>query len=131
MEKSIGVVGADEKQTRELSTLLRKWQYQVVSINSLSDLKQYVQKSFFQAVMIDLDGLPVAKNYFRDLKEMDSSLNIMGLSSRSFHPELEEAISKHMYACLRKPVDPDELFYLLKSIYQNDALQKNVQKHES
>ena len=130
MEKSIGMVGADEKQSRELSTLLQKWQYHVVSINSLSDLKQYVQKSSFRAVMIDLDDLPVAKNYFRDLKEMDSSLNIMGLSSRSFHPELEEAISKYMYACLRQPVDTDELFYLLKSIYKNDALQKSVQTHE-
>ena len=124
MEKSIGMVGADEKQSRELPTLLQKWQYHVVSINSLSDLKQYVQKSSFRAVMIDLDELPVAKNFFRDLKEMDSSLNIMGLSSRSFHPELEEAISKYIYACLRKPVDTDELFYLLKSIYENDPVQQ-------
>jgi len=124
MEKSIGVVGADEKQSRELSTLLQKWQYQVVLINSFPDLKQYIRKSSFRAVVIDLDDLPVAKNIFRDLKEMDSSLNIMGLSSRSFHPELEEAISKHIYACLRKPVDTDELFYLLKSIYENDPVQK-------
>ena len=124
MEKVIVVVGADEKQSRELVTLLHKWQYRVVSINSLPDLKQYVQESSCRAVMIDLDDLPVAKNFFRDLKEMDSSLNIMGLSSRSFHPELEEAISKYIYACLRKPVDTDELFYLLKSIYENDPVQQ-------
>ena len=80
--------------------------------------------------MIDLDDLPVAKNFFRELKEIDPSLNIMGLSSRSFHPELEDAISKYIYACLRKPVDTDELLYLLKSIYKNDALQKSVQTHE-
>ena len=124
MEKAIVVVGADNKQTRELLTQLQRWKYQTVAVHSLADLTQYVQKSSCRAVIIDLDNLPVVENFFRDLKEMYPSLNIMGLSSRSFHPELEEAISNYIFACLRKPVDTDELSYLLKSIYENDPVQK-------
>jgi len=38
-----------------------------------------------------------------------------------FHPELEEAMSKHIHASLVKPVDDEELLYWLKSICENDS----------
>jgi len=37
--------------------------------------------------------------------------------------ELKEAISKHIFACLRKPVDSNELLYLLKTIFENGTKQ--------
>jgi hypothetical protein len=34
---------------------------------------------------------------------------------------LQEAMSKHIYVNLSKPVDADELIYWLRSICENDA----------
>ena len=61
-----------------------------------------------------------------DIKKMDTSLQIIAISSKSFHPELEEAIRDYVYACLRQPVDPDELIYWIKSIQENDHSKKEV-----
>jgi hypothetical protein len=42
------------------------------------------------------------------------------MSKNPFHPELKDAICYHIYACINRPIDPDELFYWLKSIDDDD-----------
>ena len=42
---------------------------------------------------------------------------IIALSREQFHPGLEESLRDHIYACLGKPADPDELLYVLKGIF--------------
>ena len=120
MKNEIVLVGADRKITQALSVILENWNYRVTSVSSLLHLNDSIQERPFQAMIIDIDGLPVAENFFRDLKKSNPSLRIMGLSKHTFHPDLVEAISKHLFACLKKPVNSDELFYLLKSIYENN-----------
>jgi DNA-binding NtrC family response regulator len=120
MKKEIVVVGADKKQSLKLCSLLENRHYQVTFMNSLKNVEHNIQKGSHLAMLIDLDNLPVAENFFRDLKEKNPTIRIIGLSKRSFHPELVEAISKHIFACLKKPVNSYELFYLLKSIYENN-----------
>jgi hypothetical protein len=41
------------------------------------------------------------------------------MSSDRFHPELKDAICYHIYACLTKPLDYDELLYWLRCIEDN------------
>jgi len=36
---------------------------------------------------------------------------------RAFHPELEEAMSNYIFACLSKPADEDELVFWIKSLF--------------
>ena len=48
-------------------------------------------------------------------------MNIIALSERQFHPELEEAIRDHISVCLATPVESDELFYWLKSVFENNV----------
>jgi hypothetical protein len=66
--------------------------------------------------ILDLDTLPVNNRLFRTLRRTNPAVCIIGLSSRPFHPELEEAMSQHIYACLSKPLDEEELFYWVKSL---------------
>ena len=128
MKKEIAVVNSDKKQCQALCNVLGNRGYRAIPINSLSGLEKYHKASRCRTVIIDLDNLPMDKHFFRDLKTINPSLCIMGLSARSFHPELEEAISHHIYACLKKPVEPEELIYLLKSIYENNANLENQTK---
>jgi len=67
-------------------------------------------------LILDLDTLPLDNRVFRDLKRKNPTLSIITLSTRSFHPELKEAMTDHICACLNKPVDPDELHYWAKAI---------------
>lgn len=114
------IVDVDPKQHRELSKILEGRSYETILLNTLKDLQKYLQSNRCTIVIIELDTLPVDIRFFKNLKKMYPALCIMGLSERPFHPELEEAISSHIYACLTKPVDPDEFTYLLKGFSDNE-----------
>jgi DNA-binding NtrC family response regulator len=117
IEKSVAVVMADERDCLKLCALLQRQDYRAIPLHSLPSLERHIQRSETQVVILDLDSLPVANRLFRDLKKINPEVRIIGLSSRPFHPELKEAISEFMFACITKPFDEDELLFWLKSIY--------------
>ncbi len=119
MQRPILLVDADEAECKKLCALLESKNYRAIASHSLSNLEMSVGEGGLQVVIFDLDNLPVDNRFIMGLIRQNPEIRIMGLSSRSFHPELKEAISKHFYACLYKPVDVDELFYWLKSIWEN------------
>jgi DNA-binding NtrC family response regulator len=119
MDRPIVVVDADKAQCKKLCTLLERSNYRTVASHSLSNLERSVEEGALQVVILDLDNLPVDNRFIMDLRRENPGVRIMGLSSRPFHPELQEAISKHFYACLYKPVDTDELLFWLRSIWEN------------
>ena len=68
------------------------------------------------AVIIDIDSVPVDNRTIRNLTVQNPEIYFFCLSERRFHPELEDAICYHIYACINKPIDPDELFFWIDSI---------------
>jgi DNA-binding NtrC family response regulator len=116
MQRTVIVVDENKSESEELCSALQQENYPTVSLNSLADLEKRIQETASSVVILDLDNLPVNNQFIRHLKHQKDNVYIMGLSSRPFHPELEEAVSTHLYACLGKPVDTDELIYWLKSV---------------
>lgn len=92
--------------------------FRPIPLHSLADLERSIQGSGCRAVLLDLDTKSVDNRVIRKLKRENPEICIVGLSERQFHPELKEAISSHIYACLGKPLDQEELFYWLNSIYE-------------
>lgn len=113
------MIDADKGSRRELCNLLEAQDYQVIPSHSLAGLPGLIQGSSCRAVILDLDSVPVNNRHLRDLKKTYPDLYVVAVSCRSFHPELKEAMEAYIYACLCKPVDPDELFYWVKSIFCN------------
>jgi DNA-binding NtrC family response regulator len=70
-------------------------------------------------VILDLDALQVDNLFFRKMKKKSPEVKILGVSSRSFHPELQEAISQHIISCLSKPVEEEELLFWVRSLLEN------------
>jgi DNA-binding NtrC family response regulator len=120
MEKGIVVLDADRQQCGKLCNILEQNYHRVTPMYSLPDLERSLQEpeEGYSVVIIDLDTLPVDIHLFRRIKRLKPSLNIICLSSRPFHPELEEAMVRHIYACLSKPVDEDELVFWIKSLFR-------------
>jgi len=119
MKEPIIVIDGDKKSCRALCELLETHGYPAIQSHSLDGLPGLVQESSRRAVILDLDTVPVENRRFRDLKRKCPGLFIIAVSGRPFHPELKEAMTTHIYACLCKPVDPDDLIYLVKSIFSN------------
>ena len=122
MKRLIILIGTESKDIQTLIRFLEEEKFRVaieMPHQEISPLSRKIQEGGCRAVIIDLDGVSFKPYYFRDLKRRHPQLNVIGLSERSFHPELADAISSHMYACLKKPVDTDEISYLLKGIFNN------------
>ncbi|HAY40077.1 MAG TPA: hypothetical protein DCY53_12540 [Desulfobacteraceae bacterium] len=117
MEKGIVVLDANKKQCQGICSFLDELNYRATPMHSVKDLSEFIQEGQCGLLILDLDTIEVDKTLFRKLKRTKPSLCIVGLSSRSFHPELEEAMSSHIYACLGKPLDEEELLYWVKSLY--------------
>ena len=117
----IVVVGGDEEQSQELRSALESEHCRISSVHSLDSLERNLEEGDRHVVVLDLDTLAVDNRYIRNLRKANPEICIIGLSSRSFHPELKEAMSTHIYACLSKPVDTEELIYWVRSICEDWA----------
>jgi len=125
MQKCILIVNTDKKQCRELGELIEKEHYSVSALHSLQNLETRLEGNNFQAVIIDIDTVPIDNRTVRKLTLKFPEVYFFCLSVQPFHPELKDAICYHIYACLNKPVDEDELFYFLRSIYENETDTEN------
>ena len=119
MRERIGVIDNKGDTSRALCAVLKRHDFQATPLSSLSDFESDIRKCAFQVLILDLDSLPVDNRFIRDLRKQNPEVPIIALSSRTFHPELQEALSLYISACLAKPVNPDELIYWLKSIFQD------------
>jgi len=125
MKKSILVVNKYKKQCRELCEVLEKERYSFSALHSIQNLETHLEEKKFLAVIIDIDTVPVDNRTVRKLTLKFPGIYFFCLSEKPFHPELKDAICYHIYACLNKPVDEDELFYFLRSIDENGTDTKN------
>jgi DNA-binding response OmpR family regulator len=116
MQSPIVMVSGDKRESLDLCTLLERYGYKVIRLPALAVSDTQVRESDCKVLLLDLDHLSVDNRYIRELSKQHPGLSIIALSSRTFHPELEEALSSHISACLVKPVDMDELLFWLRSL---------------
>jgi DNA-binding NtrC family response regulator len=121
MEKGIVVLDADQKQCQDLCLDLEKNRYTASPIYSIENLVERLNETDYLAVIVDIDTIAIDNRTVRELTIKYPGVYFFCLSKDRFHPELKDAICYHIYACLKKPVDLDELFYWLRSIYENEA----------
>ncbi len=116
------VVDADERHCQELCALLEQAGIPVAPLYSLEDLHKHLGKEQVELLIVDLDTLPVDNNFFKTLKKQNPKLDILCLSSLTYHPGLQEAMGSHIYASLAKPLNSEELLYWLKAISENEPV---------
>lgn len=119
MIKRIAVLDADPTQCQEIITLLSS--LDVSAMHSLPELQEFLTESNCRVILIDLDTISIDNRTLGQIKRQHPEIEIIAKSGRTFHPELEEALRSHILACLAKPLDPDELTFWLKSIFQNSS----------
>lgn len=123
-KKQVVVLDADKMQCRGLCAVLQDGGYRTAALNTLSDLQQYILDHDTLAVILDVDTVPVNNRTIQALAIENPGVCLLGLSKERFHPELKNAICYHLYACINKSANPeelyDELLYWLKAIAENE-----------
>ncbi len=115
----VAVVCAENRESRGLCAFLKRLQYPATIFKSLEDLEECLELRFERVVILDLDSVPMDNQLVRRLKKRHPDLYLLGISTRPYHPGLEETIGLHFYACLIKPLDWEELEFWLNSIAAN------------
>ena len=120
MKKKIIVLDANQNSREELSNIINSNNYPFTHANELSSLEEFLISDQYVAVVVDIDSVPVDNRTIRQLALKYPGVRFLCTSKDRFHPELKDAICYHIYACLNKPVDSDELLYWIKSIYEEE-----------
>ncbi|MEJ2232096.1 MAG: hypothetical protein P8X46_13060 [Nitrospirales bacterium] len=126
MKEPVVVVNADVKQCQELCAVLETEHFRTTALYSLGALEGEVKEGNCRVLNLDLDSLPVDNLLFRSLKRKNPGVHIVGLSNRPFHPELEEAMRRHISSCLTKPVDMEELLYWLRNVCHEEKKRQDL-----
>lgn len=125
MQKPIILVNATKVESDDLCGKLGRLDFRPIHLNSLTNLEECIQGNDSRAVILDLDSIPVDNRTLREIKKRNPGLCILALSRRQHHPDLEESMSRYIYSCLRMPIDPEELHFWLRSIYERPGESNN------
>ena len=121
MVKKVILVINNPKEADQLSLLLSENQYPSHTIDGLANLDQTIKEISCNTIILDLDSILVDNRSIRKLTLQYPDICFLCISKDRFHPKLKDAICYHIYACLNKPLDYDELLYWLRCIDDNES----------
>ena len=113
------ILGTNAKTAAEIRQLVHSlaFAYRTEVFSDLPTLSSGLEPGDCMAVILDLDSLPLDNRTIRALTAAYPAVSFLCASRDHFHPDLQEAIGCHLFACLTKPIDADELDYFLKCIH--------------
>jgi DNA-binding NtrC family response regulator len=123
-KKHVIIAGWDENYIKALCSVLEREHYSPLLVCSLGDAGPQLQKRPFRVMLIDLDLIAIDNHSLKELRRRYPEIGLVGLSSRRFHQELEEAMSRYIDACFEKSADYDDLLYWLKAVFDPSVVQE-------
>lgn len=131
MEKKpdILIANSDSVEATLLADMIHTAGCRSRSCRSLADLMAVLSDVSFMAVILDIDNLDIDNRTIRSLTLAYPDVCFLCTSHERFHPELKEALRDHIFACLTKPVDPEEMVYWIRCIRENKAESRDPPEH--
>jgi len=114
MVKEFYIITNNSKFGNSFAGQLPESQYHASVLTSLNALIDKLPVSPTCIAAVDIDSFEPDLQQIRALKRRYSDSVLIAFSERKFHPEHKEVLSEHFFACLTKPIDMDELLYLIK-----------------
>ncbi len=116
MKKKVILISKKSKELNQIASVLSKNNYRACLIESIESLVKKQTDIPCNCVILDLDSVSVDNRTIRELTIQYPHVYFLCMSKDRFHPELKDAICYHIFACLTKPLDYDELLYWLRCI---------------
>ncbi|MBW1866097.1 MAG: hypothetical protein JRI64_10890, partial [Deltaproteobacteria bacterium] len=108
-EQDILIACSDQEESNLLAEVIHTTGSRCHLCHSISDMLAALAASPFMAVVLDIDSLDIDNRSIRNMTLAYPDVCFLCTSSQRFHPELKEALCYHIFACVNKPVDPDEM----------------------
>lgn len=120
MGDCICILSTDKQHNGQLRSLLCERDFEARIFQDLKDLIKELSETECLAAIMDVDSVAVTNRMIRQIKTRFSKVSIFCTSQHRLHPDLQDALSQYIYACLSKPLDTEELQFWLKCIRDND-----------
>jgi hypothetical protein len=130
MRRKLIILTSEKEEWKDLIGSLEAECAKVTFSPAMEKLGECIRKTGSLAVIIDLDFISVDNRVVREYAQGYPEVSFFGASIDRFHPDLQDAISNHFCACLRKPIDLDEIIFWLKSLYENNQIRANNDTRE-
>jgi DNA-binding NtrC family response regulator len=127
MEKRVILISKKSKELNQIDAVLSKNKYRSHRIEDIENLDTALADISCTCVILDLDSISIDNRTIRELTIQYPHIYFLCMSKDRFHPELKDAICYHIFACLTKPLDYDELLYWLRCI-DNEASSSSSNK---
>lgn len=124
MNKCVVIFCEDREECKRLCSFLEGEGFSAIPTHGLTSFTDRLDKGQCLVAVIDLNARLVDNRKIRELTLKHPDIYFLGLTRHRLNPALKESICYHIYACLTKPVDTDELIYWLKSIYEDEQDQR-------
>jgi DNA-binding NtrC family response regulator len=112
-------LNGDPKQNAGICRLLEKAGCLAQIVGSPAELKNRLKDKACIALILDIDSVAVDNRSIKEIATEFPDIPLLCISNEPFHPELKDSILDSIYACLTKPIDPDELNYWVKCIRED------------
>ncbi|OGP62771.1 MAG: hypothetical protein A2V65_10330 [Deltaproteobacteria bacterium RBG_13_49_15] len=109
-------LSTDLAGNQNIESFLLKKGLEALFLTTLPDLKKELVISTYSLVFLDIDAISVGNREIKELKTSFPETFFFCMSKDPFHPEIKEAISNYIFACMAKPLDLDELTFWIESI---------------
>ncbi len=116
MGRQVILISKENEETEKIRHLLSENKYATLRIENVSQIEKTISTIPCNCIIFDLDSIEIDNRAIRELTIRYPSIYFLCMSKDRFHPELKDAICYHIYACLTKPFDNDELIYWLRCI---------------
>ncbi|MCF6246024.1 MAG: hypothetical protein L3J69_01555 [Desulfobacula sp.] len=130
MAKTVVLIGKNPEITGSIIDELSDNHYKFHILDSIENLDKDIIETSCNCIILDLDSITVDNRTIRALTIQYPHIYFLCISEDRFHPELKDAICYHIYACLTKPLDYDELLYWLRCI-DNESDSQNKKDKDS
>ena len=114
------ILSKNQEEVDQIRDILTEENYDSEVLQTIKDLDSKLDQRASTAAFIDIDSVAIDNRLIRKLTLKHPSVYFFCMSRDKFHPELKDAICYHIYACLNKPLDPDELVYWLRCISNSE-----------
>jgi DNA-binding NtrC family response regulator len=121
VRKTVVIVDPDQKHSKEMCSVLEGENYSIIALLSLNDLASRLHECSPCALIIDFDLVPTDNKTLKELRTANRDLCIIGVSNRTFHPELKEALRHYIDACFARPLDYEDLLYYIRGALQEPS----------
>ena len=116
MKKRVILVSRKSKELNQIDAVLSKNKYRSHRIENIENLDTTLADISCNCVILDLDSISIDNRTIREVAIQYPHIYFLCMSRDRFQPELKDATCYHIFDCLTKPLQYDDLHYWLKCI---------------